>query len=140
MSTRSEFPARSAIQSGDIPSNLTVNSLFLRVRLWNFSDSLWFIVNVHPLLDGISLRIAFTHVQQGKIDNYSGAPKSHVCTVFVYQCNNNTKGKTQKIIILNIIIFIVYSDVVIESIHNYQSLFKHIFCLLPLHVMPICRD
>ena len=53
--------------------------------------------------------------------------------------NNNAKGKTQKCIILNIIIFIVLSDVVIESIHNYQSLFKHIFCILPLPVMPICR-
>ncbi len=53
--------------------------------------------------------------------------------------NNNTKGKAQKCIILNVIISIVYSDVVIETIHNYQSLFKHIVCLLPLPVMPICR-
>ena len=49
------------------------------------------------------------------------------------------KAKPKKIIILNIILFIVYSDVVIESRPNYQSLFKHIFCLLSLPVVPICR-
>ena len=73
MLTRCEFPARSAIQSGDIPCNLTVNSLFLRVRPWNFSDSL-FIVNVHPLLDGISLRIAFTQLVLDNIDSIVELP------------------------------------------------------------------